>query len=81
MTPHNSGHQQQPLMPLKVSCDMGGSTACVVSQELGKSLNIKVAPTFFLYKNSQKVAEMTGAKVDKLKQLIDMHMPGDADAE
>lgn len=40
------------------------------NKELGKTLGIKVAPTFHLYRKSVKVAEMTGAKVDKLRALI-----------
>ncbi len=40
------------------------------NKDLGKALGIKVAPTFHLYKGGSKVAEMTGAKVDKLKALI-----------
>jgi len=44
------------------------------NKDLGKKLQIRVAPTFHLYKRSEKVAEMTGAKVDKLRALIDMHM-------
>eukprot|EP00197_Chlamydomonas_leiostraca_P011397 CAMPEP_0202867768 /NCGR_PEP_ID=MMETSP1391-20130828/9612_1 /ASSEMBLY_ACC=CAM_ASM_000867 /TAXON_ID=1034604 /ORGANISM="Chlamydomonas leiostraca, Strain SAG 11-49" /LENGTH=178 /DNA_ID=CAMNT_0049547831 /DNA_START=39 /DNA_END=575 /DNA_ORIENTATION=+ len=41
------------------------------NKELGVKLKIKVAPTFHLYKNNEKVAEMTGAKIDKLRALID----------
>jgi thioredoxin 1 len=44
------------------------------NKELAKALGIKVAPTFHLYKNGQKVADMTGAKVDKLRALIDDHL-------
>lgn len=33
------------------------------NKELAKTLGIKVAPTFHLYKNGQKVADMTGACV------------------
>ena len=40
------------------------------NKELGKELGIRVAPTFHLYKAGSKVAEMTGAKVDALKELI-----------
>jgi len=40
------------------------------NKDLGKELGIRVAPTFHLYKGGSKVAEMTGAKVDKLKELI-----------
>ncbi|KAL3141702.1 hypothetical protein ABBQ32_004388 [Trebouxia sp. C0010 RCD-2024] len=43
------------------------------NKELGMKLNVKVAPTFQLYKNSNKVAEMTGAKIDELKALIQEH--------
>lgn len=43
------------------------------NKELGKELAIKVAPTFHLYKGGAKVAEMTGAKVDKLRALIEQH--------
>ncbi len=34
---------------------------------------VKVAPTFQLYKNGEKVAEMTGAKVEDLQALIAQH--------
>lgn len=44
------------------------------NKELGKSLNVKVAPTFHLYKNNNKVAEMTGAKIDELKELINANL-------
>jgi thioredoxin 1 len=44
------------------------------NKELAKGLGIKVAPTFHLYKHGQKVADMTGAKVDKLRALIDDHL-------
>eukprot|EP00873_Tetraselmis_striata_P011449 jgi/Tetstr1/431713/TSEL_021238.t1 len=40
---------------------------------LGKELGIRVAPTFHLYKGGEKLAEMTGAKPDKLKELIDQY--------
>lgn len=43
------------------------------NKELGQRLKIKVAPTFHLYKEGEKVAEMTGAKVDKLRDLITQH--------
>jgi len=43
------------------------------NKELGVKLAIKVAPTFHLYKGGAKVAEMTGAKVDKLRALIAEH--------
>jgi thioredoxin 1 len=36
-------------------------------------LLLQVAPTFHLYKGGQKVADMTGAKVDKLRELIAKH--------
>jgi thioredoxin 1 len=40
------------------------------NKDMGIKLQIKVAPTFHIYKNSIKVADMTGAKVEKLRQLI-----------
>uniref|UniRef100_A0A061SNK1 Thioredoxin 1 n=1 Tax=Tetraselmis sp. GSL018 TaxID=582737 RepID=A0A061SNK1_9CHLO len=43
------------------------------NKELGKELGIRVAPTFHLYKEGSKVAEMTGAKVDKLTELIETY--------
>lgn len=43
------------------------------NKELGQKLGIRVAPTFHLYKNNTKVAEMTGAKVDQLRELIEKH--------
>ncbi|WIA21869.1 hypothetical protein OEZ85_004245 [Tetradesmus obliquus] len=47
------------------------------NKELAKALGIKVAPTFHLYKGGQKVADMTGAKVDKLRELITQHTASD----
>lgn len=43
------------------------------NKELGMKLNVKVAPTFHLYRNSKKIAEMTGAKIDELTALIEKH--------
>lgn len=43
------------------------------NKELGQKLGIKVAPTFQLYKQGAKVAEVTGAKADVLRQLIEQH--------
>lgn len=40
------------------------------NKDLGKELNVRVAPTFHLYRGRTRVGEMTGAKVDKLKELI-----------
>lgn len=57
-----------------------GDTAKVVkfncnkdNKEMGKELGIKVAPTFHLYKKSNKVAEISGAKIDELRALISKH--------
>ena len=40
------------------------------NKELGVELKIKVAPTFLLFQDGEKVAEMTGAKLEKLKSII-----------
>lgn len=53
---------------VKVNCNKA-------NKELGMALGIKVAPTFHLYRNSTKVADMTGAKLDKLTALINQHQP------
>ncbi|KAG2495956.1 hypothetical protein HYH03_005886 [Edaphochlamys debaryana] len=45
------------------------------NKELGMQLQIRVAPTFHLYRNGVKVADMTGAKMDKLLDLINTHSP------
>eukprot|EP00879_Flechtneria_rotunda_P005314 GHRR01005601.1.p1 GENE.GHRR01005601.1~~GHRR01005601.1.p1 ORF type:complete len:185 (+),score=41.35 GHRR01005601.1:513-1067(+) len=44
------------------------------NKELATSLGIRVAPTFHLYKQGVKVADMTGAKVDQLRALIQEHL-------
>lgn len=44
------------------------------NKELGTGLGVRVAPTFFLYKNGQKVADMTGAHVNKLRALVEANM-------
>lgn len=43
------------------------------NKELGKALGVRVAPTFFLYRSSRKVADMTGARVEKLRALVEEH--------
>ncbi|KAI8474218.1 MAG: thioredoxin F-type [Monoraphidium minutum] len=44
------------------------------NKELGKELGIKVAPTFHLYRGREKLAEMTGAKVDKLREMVEANL-------
>lgn len=44
-----------------------------VNEETAESCGITAMPTFILYKNGQKVAEMTGANEAKLKELIKTH--------
>lgn len=58
--------QQPDVAFAKLNCNK-------YNKELGMELKIKVAPTFHLYKNSVKVAEMTGAKIDMLRQLVATH--------
>ncbi|KAF6264043.1 thioredoxin-like protein [Scenedesmus sp. NREL 46B-D3] len=47
------------------------------NKELAKALGIKVAPTFHVYKRGLKVADMTGAKVGKLRELVTKHLATD----
>ncbi|KAA6421893.1 hypothetical protein WJX79_004989 [Trebouxia sp. C0005] len=58
--------EQSDIKVYKLNCNKK-------NKELGMKLNVKVAPTFQLYKNKNKVAEMTGAKIDELKALIQEH--------
>lgn len=44
------------------------------NKAIGKALDIRAAPTFFLYKNGEKVASMTGAKLAELRALVRKHM-------
>jgi thioredoxin 1 len=48
---------------------------------VGKALNIRVAPTFHLYRRGVKVAEMTGAHVDRLQALVEEQLGGGAAAD
>lgn len=48
------------------------------NKDLGVQLKIRVAPTFHLYRNNEKVAEMTGAKLEKLVGLINEQLAKDA---
>jgi thioredoxin 1 len=65
---------------VKLNAELAGKATIVkfncnaYNKELGKTLGIKVAPTFHLYKGGEKVAEMTGAKVDKLRSLIEANV-------
>jgi len=34
----------------------------------------QVAPTFHIYRGKEKLGEMTGAKVDKLRELIETNL-------
>ncbi|GBF94247.1 thioredoxin chloroplastic [Raphidocelis subcapitata] len=44
------------------------------NKELGRTLGIKVAPTFHLYRGREKLGEMTGAKVEKLREMIEANL-------
>lgn len=55
----------------KVNCNKA-------NKDLGVALAIKVAPTFHLYRSGAKIAEMTGAKMDKLIALMNQHQPAPA---
>lgn len=44
------------------------------NKALGQKLDVKVAPTFFVYKNGEKVGSMTGAKAKELRELIESHL-------
>ena len=43
---------------------------------VGKELGIRVAPTFHLYRKGVKVAEMTGAHVERLQALVEEQLAG-----
>lgn len=66
---------------VKISEELSGQGVQVVkfncnaaNKDLAKMLGIKVAPTFHLYRGSNKVGEMTGAKTDKLRSMIEEAM-------
>lgn len=40
------------------------------NKELGTKLEIKVAPTFILYKAGEEVKRLTGAKIDPLRAAV-----------
>jgi len=44
------------------------------NKEVAKQLDIRVAPTFFIYKKGEKIGSMTGAKMDNLLSLIQENM-------
>ena len=43
------------------------------NKELGKKLEIRVAPTFHLYRKGVQLAVLTGAKEAELRALIETH--------
>lgn len=45
-----------------------------VNKDLGKSLGIRAAPTFIVYKNGEKAGEVNGAKDQDLRNLIDAQL-------
>ena len=42
-------------------------------EELATEYGVKAMPTFILFRGGHRVAELAGANVDKLKQLINDH--------
>jgi thioredoxin 1 len=40
-------------------------------ENVAREQNISAMPTFYLFKNGEKVADLVGASQDKLKSLID----------
>lgn len=44
------------------------------NKAIGKELEIKSVPTFILYKGGEQVARMSGAKLEKLKNLVEQNI-------
>lgn len=44
------------------------------NKELGKALGVRVLPTFLMYRNSKKIAEMTGAHAEALRNLVEENL-------
>ncbi|CAG9460553.1 unnamed protein product [Pedinophyceae sp. YPF-701] len=58
---------EDKMVVVKFDCNQENKTKA-------KSLGIRSLPTFKLYRNGELVDEMTGAKVDKLKELVSNHL-------
>lgn len=43
------------------------------NEEAAQEYNISAMPTFIFIKNQEKVADLMGANVDKLKELVNQH--------
>ena len=43
------------------------------AEEAAQEYNVSAMPTFIFIKNSAKVAELMGANIDKLKELVEKH--------
>jgi len=43
------------------------------AEDVGRDCNIKAMPTFFFYKNAQKIDELTGANEPKLREKVEKH--------
>jgi thiol-disulfide isomerase/thioredoxin len=41
------------------------------NKEIGKKLDIRVAPTFLIYKGEEEVKRITGAKIPPLQAALD----------
>ncbi|KAG1673533.1 hypothetical protein FOA52_003833 [Chlamydomonas sp. UWO 241] len=59
---------------VKFNCNKANKT-------LGVELKIKVAPTFLVYRDGEQVGHMTGAKVQKLRNLVASLQEVEAPAE
>jgi thiol-disulfide isomerase/thioredoxin len=47
--------------------DCGADTS---NKNFAISVGIKALPTFFLYRGSEKIAQLTGAKAEKLREIV-----------
>lgn len=45
------------------------------NKQIGQVLNIKVAPTFLIYKGEEEHARLTGAKIPPLQEALDEAIP------
>jgi hypothetical protein len=59
----NHQHAPKPTKANTPTHRITSHTHTQENKELAKALGIKVAPTFHLYRNGEKVADMTGACV------------------
>ena len=72
---HNSTITKPSLCSVHVQVTFYKFNCNKANKKIGQALNIKVAPTFLIYKGQEEHTRLTGAKIPPLQAALDEAIP------